>query len=113
MEKKGRVHRLLVGRSDRTIVQFIRYGFVAVAALAFDFGTYAILVRGFNIHPVIAATCGFTLGLLVNYALSILWVFKKRTRSRRVEMIAFFVIGLIGLGLTDLIIWVLAIEWRW
>jgi putative flippase GtrA len=107
---KARTRTLLVERSDRTIVQFIRYGLVAVVALAFDFGTYALLVRGSDVHPVLAATIGFTLGLFVNYLLSILWVFKQRTRSKRVEFITFFAVGLIGLGLTDLIIWVLAVE---
>lgn len=110
---KSQVRTLFVGRTDNTIVQFIRYGMVAVVALAFDFGTYALLVRGADIHPVLAATVGFTLGLFINYLLSIVWVFSKRTRSKRVEILAFFVIGLVGLGLTDLIIWILAIELHW
>lgn len=107
-----RVRTVLKGRTDRTIVQFIRYGMVAVVALAFDFGTYALLVRVGDVHPVIAATIGFTLGLLVNYLLSILWVFSRRARSKRVEMAAFLLIGLIGLGLTDVLIWLMAIEWH-
>jgi putative flippase GtrA len=107
---KARARTLLVERSDRTIVQFIRYGLVAVVALAFDFGTYALLVRAADLHPVLAATVGFTLGLFVNYLLSILWVFNARSRSKRVELITFFAVGLVGLGLTDLIIWVLAVE---
>jgi putative flippase GtrA len=117
MEKEGtkgklraRTRKLFIGRSDHTIVQFIRYGFVAVVALIFDFGTYALLVRAADMYPVLAATIGFTLGLFVNYLLSISWVFKDRTRSKRVEFTTFFVIGLIGLGLTDIIIWVLAVE---
>lgn len=109
---KARVRTVLKGRTDRTIVQFIRYGMVAAVALAFDFGTYALLVRVADIHPVIAATIGFTLGLFVNYLLSILWVFNQRARSKRVEMVAFLVIGLIGLGLTDILIWLMAIEWH-
>lgn len=109
---KARVRTVLKGRTDRTIVQFIRYGMVAVVALAFDFGTYALLVRVADTHPVVAATIGFTLGLFVNYLLSILWVFNQRARSRRFEMAAFLAIGLIGLGLTDLFIWLMAIEWH-
>ncbi|HVI68886.1 MAG TPA: GtrA family protein [Magnetospirillaceae bacterium] len=109
---KARVRTVLKGRTDRTIVQFIRYGMVAVVALAFDFGTYAFLVRIADVHPVVAATIGFTLGLFVNYLLSILWVFNQRTRSKRIEMMTFMVIGLIGLGLTDILIWLMAIEWH-
>lgn len=106
---KAHTRRLLVERTDNTLVQFIRYGFVAVAAFAFDFGTYAMLL-GIGVHPVLAATLGFTLGLIVNYLLSILWVFTQRSRSRRFEIITFFATGLIGLGLTDLIIWALAVQ---
>lgn len=109
----ARARKLLVDKTDRTIIQFIRYGMVAVVALAFDFGAYALLVRMLDFHPVLAATIGFTLGLGVNYLLSILWVFKERTRSKRVEVMTFLVVGLVGLGLTDLIIWVLAIELHW
>jgi len=107
---KTRTRRLLVERTDSTLVQFIRYGFVAVAAFAVDFGVYALEVRGFNIQPVLAATFSFTLGLIVNYLLSVRWVFAQRSRSRRFEIITFFAIGLVGLGLTDFIIWALAIR---
>lgn len=107
---KTHARLLLVERTDSTTVQFIRYGLVAAIAFVFDFGTYALLVRGFDMHSVLAATLGFSFGLIVNYLLSILWVFKERARSKQVEMIAFFVIGIIGLILTDIIIWILAIE---
>lgn len=109
---KARVRTVLNGRTDRTIVQFIRYGMVAVVALVFDFGSYAFLVRVADIHPVVAATIGFTLGLFVNYLLSIAWVFNQRARSKRVEMMTFMIIGLIGLGLTDVFIWLMVIEWH-
>lgn len=107
---KARTRRLLVERTDSTLVQFIRYGFVAVAAFAVDFGLYAIEVRILDINPVLAATISFSLGLLVNYLLSVRWVFARRSHSRRFEIITFFLTGVIGLALTDLIIWALAVQ---
>jgi putative flippase GtrA len=91
-------------------VQFFRYLLVAVAAFAVDFGTYTILVKAVNVHPVIAATAGFMLGIIVNYLLSIRWVFDKRSHSTKYELTVFTVIGLVGLGLTDLIVWLIAVE---
>ena len=107
---KAHTRRLLVERTDSTLVQFIRYGFVAVAAFAVDFGVYAVEVRAFDMHPVLAATISFTLGLAVNYLLSVRWVFTQRSHSRKFEILTFFLTGLIGLALTDLIIWALAVR---
>lgn len=100
----------LVERNDKLHVQFFRYLLVAVAAFAVDFGTYTILVKVVDIHPVVAATIGFLLGIIVNYLLSIRWVFDKRSHSARYELIVFTTIGLVGLGLTDMIIWLIAVK---
>ncbi|MGZ7070659.1 MAG: GtrA family protein, partial [Methanobacterium sp.] len=48
----------------------------------------------------------FTLGLIANYLLSISWVFNKRTLDNIwSEFTIFAAIGIIGLVLNELIIW--------
>ena len=48
----------------------------------------------------------FLLGLLTNYVLSIAWVFSKRNvGSPWAEFAVFAVIGVVGLGMNELILW--------
>lgn len=113
--KEAIVSRLTVGyvrgyfkgsTHSRTHVQLFRYGFVAAIAFAVDFGTLAVLVSGFDVWYLEAAAIAFILGLLTNYGLSTLWVFQGYSNSsRKKEFLTFLVTGLIGLGLTELLIW--------
>jgi len=96
------------GASERTHVQLFRYGFVAAVAFAADFGSLAVLVSGFHVYYLVGAAIGFVLGLVVNYALSTIWVFSAyERRNRWWEFGIFALTGLIGLGLTELFIWLL------
>lgn len=50
----------------------------------------------------------FLLGLLVNYLLSARFVFSSRNvADRRMEITIYGAIGLVGLGLNEILIWVL------
>jgi putative flippase GtrA len=102
-----RVKQLLWHKSDRALVQFVRYGLVAAIGLVVDFGGLVLLKEVFGVHYVLAATISFVVALVVNYALSIWWVFPKSQYSRRREFMMFGVIGLVGLGINDLMLWAL------
>jgi len=102
----GYIKRLIFNKSDKTSVQFFKYVFVGGIAYCVDFGSLFFLTEIVKIHYLISAAIAFILGLLTNYALSILWVFPKRSlANRRVEFFIFSVIGLVGLGLNEVIIW--------
>ena len=61
-----------------------------------------------HIHYLYSAALAFILGLSVNYALSVTWVFNERSLSNRyVEFATFAWIGIIGLGINELLMWVL------
>jgi putative flippase GtrA len=95
--------RLLARQTNNAIVQLFRYGFVGGIAFLFDFCGLLLLVR-LGVHYLLAAAISFTLGLAVNYLISILWVFPSSSR-RATEAILFTVIGIVGLGLNEIIIW--------
>ena len=97
---------LLVEKSDSTLVQLLRYGFVGGCAYAVDFGALFFFTEYLHVHYLVSAALGFLLGLITNYLLSIFWVFNTRSVSdRRMEFFIFSVIGLVGLGLNELFIW--------
>ena len=105
------VRSFFFDKSDKTSIQLFKYFFVGGIAYTVDFGSLFILTDLVKIHYLISAAIAFTLGLITNYSLSIIWVFSKRTvANKRLEFILFSIIGLVGLGLNEVIIWFFT-EW--
>lgn len=108
---KERVEMLLTERTDKTGVQFFRYIFVGGVAFLVDFASLYILTDYFGIFYLTSAAIAFILGLITNYMLSINWIFNRRTLSNKtMEFTVFALIGIIGLGLNELFIWVFTAE---
>ncbi len=86
--------------SRKASVQLIRSLVVSAIALVADFGTLVALKEMLGINYLVAATLSFSLGLAVNYILSVLWVFADRKlSSRQTEFVIFAIICGIGLAL--------------
>ncbi|MBC8359163.1 MAG: GtrA family protein [Candidatus Aminicenantes bacterium] len=104
--EKSRTRSFIFSKSHKTSIQLFKYGFVGGIAFCVDFGSLFFLTEVIKIHYLISAAIAFILGLLTNYTLSILWVFPKRAiADKRVEFLLFLIIGLVGLGLNEVIIW--------
>ena len=87
--------------------QFGRYLVVGGVATLFDIGLLVLLVSLFGMHPLIANIFGYALGTLVNYVLSVKWVFSTRNvRNRGAELAIFTVVGLGGLGINELTMYI-------
>jgi putative flippase GtrA len=96
------------GNTNNIVLQLIRYGFVGSFAFLVDFGTLAFLTEFFHIHYLVSAGIAFILGLIINYYLSVKWVFNSRAMENRwLEFLLFSLIGLVGLGLNELFLWLL------
>lgn len=88
--------------------QFIKYAVVGGAAFVVDFLALYTLTEFGHIHYLASASVGFMLGLVFNYVLCLLWIFDQRSLDSRVrEFMIFGVIGLLGLGLNNLIVFAL------
>lgn len=96
--------RLVARASQPFIVDLVRYGLVSVAALACDYGLLLALTAG-GLHYLAAAAVSFSVGIGVAYALSVRFVFADRRDTSRVrEAVGFFAVGLAGLLLTQLLL---------
>ncbi len=102
---KELLNRLFVYKTDNLLTQLIRYTIVGGLAFIVDFGLLFILTEYFELHYIASATCSFLAGLLVNYYISTAWVFESTIKSKHIEFTLFTLIGVIGLGLNDLLIW--------
>jgi putative flippase GtrA len=98
--------RLFIDKADRGIIQLFRYGFVGGLSAVVDIGTLFFCTSVLHIHYLISAALAFVLGTIVNYLLSVAWVF-TRSKNFKVEFMLFTLIGLGGLGLNELILWLL------
>ena len=110
MSVKELIDKLLKGRSGDIRIQAFRYLVSGGTAFLVDAGLLALLTELFGReHLLVWTAIAFCAGLLITYLFSILWVFDNRSlKSRTVEVTIFVGIGVIGLGLTELLMWLFA-----
>lgn len=94
--------------NKRNIVgQFLRYFVTGGLAFIVDFGVFSLALYYFDVHYLIANLIGLMAGNVVNYLLSLGWVFsaekRKMEKHRMLEITVFIVISLIGVGLNEVL----------
>ena len=86
--------------------EFALYLACSVVALGVDTGLYALGLRLGVGYPG-SAVFGFMAGLATAYGLSVRFAFKERAvRNARVEFAIFAAVGIVGLALTEALLWV-------
>lgn len=100
------IKKIFKEKTHSTFIQFFRYGIVGGIAWCVDYGILALFTEVFKVYYLISGVIGFCIGLVVNYILSIIWVFPvKMMENKFLEFAVFGVIGGIGLGLLTLLFW--------
>ena len=101
------LHTLFVAPTDQWWLQLFRYGFVGGVAFLVDYGTLFCLTHFAGIPYLWSAAVAFILGLVTNYLISISWVFSHNGKMQVWQEFLFFaIIGVIGLALNELIMYV-------
>ena len=91
--------------SRKLSIQFVRSIVVSTIALAFDFGLLIVLIQVFDLYYLLAAALSYSVGVVVNYELSVRWVFADhKLASKKAEFTIFATVNTIGLGLNLAII---------
>lgn len=89
----------------KLINQIMRFGIVGVVAFLVDYGMFVLLANALNVYYLIANIFGFTISLIVNYLLSMKYVFaRKEDTDKKKEFMTFTVLSLVGLAINELII---------
>ena len=112
--KKGDLKGLLLEPTEDSFLQFFRYIFVGGASFVTDYVLLHIITEA-GIHYLISGIISFIAGLCVNYALSKLLVFSKKTTGaeKAKEFSVFAIIAVLGLGLTELLMWIFTEKLGW
>lgn len=100
---------LLLRPTTNPFLQFARYIFVGGFATIVDWGVMYLMTDALHVHYLLSSAFAFLAGLLTNFLLSKLLVFKASgTRfSVSIEFIGYGFIGLMGLAFTELILYLL------
>lgn len=98
--------KILYTPSSNVFIQLFRNFFVGIAAFILDFTLQYVLVDVCGMHYLIAQAISHVTGGLVNYLMSLFWVFDKKPQKRvYMHFIYFSIIGAVGLGINTFIIW--------
>ena len=87
--------------------QFLKFAVVGLISFGIDWGLLIALVEWFHMEFLVATTVSFITSVVVNYVLSMKYVFAhKKGMSRKREFTIFTILSVIGLGLNDLYMFV-------
>lgn len=106
MSEKNKSNSLLT-RLQPLAVSFVRYLIVGGGGYIIDYTVLASCYELLHLHYLIATAMGFMCGLIFVYIASNKWVFttRKLKDKKALEFITFTIIGVIGLFLTMLFMW--------
>ena len=87
--------------------RFVRFGVVGVSGMVVDFSVTWLCKEKFRWNKYVSNSLGFIIAATNNYIWNRLWTFESQNDSVAREYISFLIISVIGLGLNNLIIYLL------
>jgi putative flippase GtrA len=102
----GRVEKILGRKVSKGILQYFRYLMCGAVATVTDISILFVLTHVLRVNYLIAAACAFLTGIIVNYSLNTILVFKSSGQIKK-EFPIFALIGIGGLIWTEIILWIL------
>lgn len=88
------------------IKELLRFVFTGGISFLIDYSTMVVFKEIIGVDYLLASIIGFTVSVIVNYFMCILWVFENANKGDKKTVIVFVGSSVIGLGLTALLMWV-------
>ena len=111
---------LFYAKTDNVFIQFFRYCFVGGLATVAEGGALWLIQHfvfreadGFWVF--MSQAIAFVIGLTVNFILSKIFVFQEKSEKTNAagEFLTYAVIGVVGLGIKELLLWLFNIQIGW
>ena len=94
-------------RVKKLLLQFCKFGLVGTLCFCIDYGLMILLTERAGLHYFASSAISFTVSVVVNYILSMRFVFNgKDDLSKFQEMAIFVALSLVGLALNQMIMWI-------
>lgn len=90
----------------KLIIQLIKFGIVGVIATLIDLAVLMVLKEFMKVDVLAASAVAFSVSVIANYILSMLFVFKSRGNSKVKEFLVFVILSIGGLLLNQFIMWI-------
>lgn len=85
--------------------QIIKFGLVGFLCFFIDYGIMVFLTEIININYLSSSGISFTVSVIVNYVLSLTFVFDTKKGNKIKEFVIFVVLSVIGLGINQVLMW--------
>lgn len=90
------------GVREKEAERFFKFLVVGTIGFIVDFGTLTFLVEVMGFIPVVANTISFSAAVVSNFTLNRYWTYPdSRSKRRRIQLIQFGVVSLIGLVINN------------
>ena len=90
----------------KLIIQLIKFGIVGVIATLIDLAVLMVLKEILDVDVLAASAVAFSVSVIANYILSMLFVFKSRGNSKVKEFLVFVILSIGGLLINQFIMWI-------
>ena len=101
------IRKVCSGIMKKLIEQILKFGIVGFFCFLIDFGLTAGLANFFGVHYLISKFVGFVVSAVVNYILSIKFVFtQKKEIDKKKEFIVFIILSAFGLLINEIVMYV-------
>ena len=90
----------------KLIIQLIKFGIVGVIATLVDLAVLMILKEYMMVDVLIASAVAFSVSVIANYILSMLFVFKGGKSGKSKEFLIFVALSIGGLLINQFIMWI-------
>ncbi len=90
----------------KLIEQLFKFGIVGVICFFIDYGVLILLTEVFDINYLLSAGISFSVSVIVNYILSLTYVFETDKDNNRIkEFVIFVALSVVGLGINQILMW--------
>jgi len=94
------------------LLKLIKFCVVGFSGVFVDFSTTWLLKEKVGINKYVANSTGFLVAATSNYFFNRVWTFHSQNPEIATEYFSFFGISLIGLGINNLILYLLTEKWK-
>jgi putative flippase GtrA len=80
--------------------RFLKFSVVGAIGALVDFGSFHLLITVLPITPAWAQAVSFTMAIISNFVWNRLWTYPdSRSKPLRNQLVSFFIVNLVGLGI--------------
>ena len=91
----------------KLIEQIMKFGVVGVICFGIDYGLMIFLTELCGISYLVSSGISFSVSVMVNYTLSLKFVFETdKDKNKIVEFFIFIILSVVGLGINQVLMWV-------